>query len=586
MADKTLAQVMDLVREVTALPMQVDTFLDQAFLLRLQKIHQVGVRTGDDRPENADMINAINALATSAGSFREACSALIRSTYRTLGRFVGAPDAMQEDQLKHLDYFAEYLRAQNKQIQARGFTKPTTASFSGAGAGKLALATTDLAGQLIDVGHIDTIKLECTRDQSRGAAAGQEEFLITGTQRVWPWQEGGIGTAAGDYAHPYGRVKGDLIPVVARAGGKLTAVPATNGLVNLIAGGDFEGAFSGTDVDKIPEWTITGGTAGNITAETSAPINGSQNPKALANFKIEQLIPDGRLRAGGCYGIGLKVFKFSGGSTTLTGTLTVKIMDRDEGTTHGTLTVDLSTVTHNTRTIVQPIIFKIPNNAEQLKCVVELASLGGDGTDKTVHWDDVCVAEARMIDGILCFLSDGTTTVSGSLQGRFARGDTFTFATTSTDAGKIQKNYANRAAGRYLPSDTAADAGFEDPAEEPAITLYDPDGEQILSQGEGGEDNAGTGLATPFTRTYTIVNSGLYPLVVDNIAFSAETNVAGSVDTPPPQVIREGESATFVVEFTPAGTGAIASTVTIEFNDPAGAPDDLDFVFDVTGTAT
>jgi hypothetical protein len=292
------------------------------------------------------------------------------------------------------------------------------------------------------------------------------------------------------------------------------------------------------------------------------------------------------------YGISAKAMVHSTGTPGVTGALTVKIMDRDEGTTHGTLTIDLGTLVNDTKTVIQPAIFALPNNAEQLKCVIELASLGGTGTDKTVHIDDVCVAEARMVDGLVLFMNDGSYVSSGNVIGRFVRGDKFTLATTSTDAGKTVKLLGNRAAGRGLRSDTAADAGFEDPDEIPGIDLsrndatVDPDTGLPPLIADGGGDAMGTGLATPFTKTYTIVNSGLYPLIIDNIAFSAETNVAGAVDTAPPQCIRPGESGTFSIEFTPGGTGAISSTVTIEFNDPAGNPDDLDFEFTATGTAT
>jgi hypothetical protein len=591
MAFKTLTQVQNLVRQLVAMAMLEDVFLDQAFLYRIEKIKDA-IEAGDDAPENAAMINAMNVMATRAGEWRESLHPLMRASYRALGRFAGAPDAMQEDEFKHLDYWIEYLRAQDKKYQKRGLTRPSTGTFTGSGAGKMSVLAVGLNGKLIDCGHIDTITFRCELDQSNGAAAGQQEFLVSGLARTWPWQEGGIGVQAGDYKHPYSRVAGDPIPVIASAGQRIAAVPATNGIVNILSNGDFEQAFVGTGTDKIPSWPLTAGTIAHWLAETTDPINGVGSITTTSDGKLAQNIPDGKMRSGGYYGISLKAMVHSTGTPGVTGTVTVKIMDRDEGTTHGTLTLDLATLVNDVKTIIQPAVFALPNNAEQLKCVVELASLGGTGTGKTVHLDDVCVSEARMVDGLVVFISDGSYVSSGNVIGRFVRGDKFTLATTSTDAGKTEKLFANRSAGRGMNVDTSADAGYEDPEEIPGIDLsrndatVDPDTGLPPLIEDNGSDAMGAGLATPFTKVYTVVNNGLYPLIIDNIAFSAETNVAGAVDTAPPQCIRPGESGTFVIEFTPAGTGAISSTVTIEFNDPAGNPDDLDFVFTATGTAT
>jgi len=323
----------------------------------------------------------------------------------------------------------------------------------------LSVGSVDLNGDIIDFGHIEDFVLECTTDFAAGSVAGAETFTIKGTaQGKYPWNEGG--SALGNsYNYPFGIVTKDFASAQARAGSGSTIKSHSGGSAsgNLLRNGDFETAIVGTGVDKLDQWTINAGDGG-LTNEDTDPITGIYSINATTDFEMDNFLTQGRVKTGTFVSMGIKVER----KASATGTLTVKLMDSDEGTTHGTLTIDISTLSNDTPVVLALAApFAVPLIAEDLKVQVELASLAVG----TIKFDDVMLVPATLANGYTMALFDGTTLdASGYAQGRYKKGDSFTIQTTSADGGTNQKFFANIALGRYFRSATAATANWEDPA--------------------------------------------------------------------------------------------------------------------------
>lgn len=453
MAIRTETEVMDLIRAITKLGNQFHTYLTGTAAVDLAAL-ETEIAVGDQVPENSAMTASMGQFVAQLGRAYDAYKALVQSSSPALGRLAGSPDLSDTD--LNFDSFAKYSVDNSKEIEKRGFTKDTAATVVGSGTGLLKFISTDLNSDIIDIGHVETFVLECDRDFTDGVVAGREEFLVKGEDAgIYPWDENGS-ALSNSYDYGYGRVTTDFSinqPRIA-SGGKIISLGASSGGGNLLRNGDFETAISGSGTTKLSQWDITTGDA-TITQEDTDPINGSYSLDASADFVMEQLITQGRLKSGVFYGLGLKVERKS----SATGTVTVKIMDRDEGTTHGTLTIDVSTLTNDTPVLLTNTPFFIPLDAEDLKVVIELSTLAVG----TITFDDALCGAATLVNGYLVFLADGTVQdASGNAQGRFKRGDTFQVDTTSTDAGLIQKYFFNMGVGRYNRSDTTATVNWED----------------------------------------------------------------------------------------------------------------------------
>lgn len=453
MAVRSETEVLDLVRAITKLGNRYHTFLTGNCATDLDAL-ETELAVGDQVPENAAMTSAMAQFVSQLGVAFESWKQLVAASAPALGRLASCPDLTDADLC--FDYFAKYGVDNSKEIEKRGYTKDTATTVSGSGAGKATIASTDLNGDIIDIGHVEDFVLECDRDYSDGTQAGREEFLIRGEDGgQYPWDENGSALSK-SYNYDYGQVDTDFSSEQPRAGSgdKIQSLGPASGGGNLIKNGNFETPISGTGATKLSQWNITTGDT-TITEESTDPINGSYSLDASADFVMEHLLAQGRVKSGVFYGLGLKVERKS----SATGSVTVKVMDRDEGTTHGTLTIDVSTLTNDTPVVSTNAPFFIPKDAEDLKVVIELSSLAVG----TITFDDVMLGPATLVNGYLVFIADGTTQdSSGNAQGRFKRGDTFTIQTASAEGGSTQKYFANMGIGRYFRSATSATANWED----------------------------------------------------------------------------------------------------------------------------
>lgn len=454
MAFRSEAEVLDLVQRVTQLIGHASEH-GLGDLITDINLLETEFAVGDATPENAAMVAQLAVIVRTYGAYFRACQELARKSYPALGRLAGSPDL--NDQNTNLDYFEQYQVDNSKEIEKRGFTKDTASSVSGNATGRMAIASTDVNGDIIDVGHVETLTFRCIKDFSEGAAQGREQFRPLGEALGdYPWQEGGSDLGA-SYDYPYGKVSADFGPGQVRgiSGGTVISVGGAAAGGNKVRNGDFELSISGTGNSKLPQWVFSAGAAG-VAQETTDPILGINSLAITTDFVMDQAVGQNRLLPRAFYAISIKVDR----KASATGSLTVKVMDLDEGTTHGTMTIDVGTLGNDSPIVTQPIIFQVPETAEDLKIQVEMASLGTG----TIAIDDVVVAPATLIDGYLIAIHDGTTQdTSQQATGRFKNGDEFDVVTTSTDAGLIQKFYINMVTGRYLRSATSPTAGWEDP---------------------------------------------------------------------------------------------------------------------------
>ena len=454
MAERSEAETLDLVQRITQIIGHADEFGEGDLTTDINLL-ETEFAVGDAVPENAALTARVGRIVRAYGTFWRECQELARDSYPALGRLAGSPDLSNNN--TNLDYFQQYAVTNSKEIEKRGFTKDTASTVTGSGAGKMTLASTDVNGDIIDVGHVETMTFRCIKDFSEGAAAGREQFQARGAALGdYPWQEGGSDLGA-SYTYPYGQVSADFGSGQVRGitGGVITSNSGASASGNLVRNGDFENSISGSLTTKVPQWDITTGDCG-VAQETTDPILGINSLAITTDFVMDQNFGQNRLLPRAFYAISIKADRLA----SATGTLTVKVMDRDEGTTHGTMTQVIGSLTNDTPVVVQPVIFQVPENAEDLKVQVELASLATG----TITIDDVVVAPAALIDGYLVAIHDGSTQdTSQNVLGRYKNGDEFDVVTTSTDAGLIQKFYFNMPSSRYQRSDTAATAGWEDP---------------------------------------------------------------------------------------------------------------------------
>lgn len=455
MADRNEAETLDLVQDVTKIVKNFNAYLAGQFTTDINDL-TAELAVGDEVDENGKIADQLDRVISSAEGLWDTLLQLVRSSYPAIGRLGSSPDLGSQN--TNLDFFQQYAVTNSKEIEKRGFTKDTATAITGAGAGLITISSTDVNGDIIDVGHVEDLTFKCVRDVSGGATVGREQFQIQGTDSAaYRWLENGSNLGR-SYDYPYGQVSADFGPAQARAitGAIITANSGSSASGNLVRNGDFETVISGSGTTKLSQWTISTGDAG-VANETTDPILGDTSLAITTDFVMDHNFGTGRLRPNTFYFISVKLDRLA----SATGTLTVKVMDVDEGTTHATLTQDISTLTNDTPVPIQPVIFFVPESAEDLKVQVELASLATG----TLTIDDVVVAPATLVDGYLVAIMDGTTqNTSKQAQGRFKRGDSFVIQTTSAEGGTIQKFYLNMASSRYIRSATSATAGWEDPA--------------------------------------------------------------------------------------------------------------------------
>lgn len=577
---RTAAETLDLLQAIIMMAHHDQLFHEGTLAVDVDNIIAELAVGGEEVPENSAIESALRTWMSLREGSRSQFVNVMNAMLPALGRLAGAPSLSNASM--QLDYMQKYLIDNSKQIKLRGFTKDTSSTVSGNGDGKIAIRSTDINSDVIDVGHAGSLTFTCDRDSTQGATQGGERFLVGGTPagKVKPWDEGGpYAGNSYDYAYGSSGIAEDIGPGQrrARSGGRVTAWSATRQRGNLVQNGDFELAIEGTGSTKLPGWTINSGDS-TLTQVSSDPINGLLAIEATANFEMDSNLTPANVRTNRFYGVGLKLKTENGGSGTVTGTLTVKIMDRDEGATHHTLTVDLSTLTPQTKTIIDPEIFFVPKAAEDLKVQVELASLGGTASTPTVELDDIVVGEATLVDGYMVFIMDGTTVDSNNrATGMFKFGDSFTLDTTlALEEGLIQK-YINRFYQRYFAAGSSASTDFEDPTDAAAVV--------VRYNGSTVSDTGTVALGTVGTGAHTVdlqfTNTGNRPLGVAVPTADNATN-ATFTGTSDLTAIWPGETVTLSIEVTDGGAGAFSIDVHFVTTDPTIG------TFDVTvsGTAT
>lgn len=449
MAVRTETETLDLMRAITKVGNQFHTFLTGTATTDLNAL-ETQIAVGDTVGENSAMTTAMSQFVSQLNRAFESWKAIAQASAPALGRLASSPDL--GDFNLNIDTFNDYMVTNSKEIEKRGYTKDTAATVVGSGAGVLGIASVDLNGDIIDYGHVEDFTIECSRIDSVSAP----EFVIKGESNAkYPWEENGSGLT-NSYNYDFGRVVTDFAPEQPKAGSGdiIRAIGASSGGGNLVRNGDFETAISGTGTDKLSQWDITTGDA-TITQESTDPINGAYSLDASADFVMDNLVTAGRVVDGTMMALAIKVERKS----SATGTLTVKLMDRDEGTTHGTLTIDVSTLTNDVPVVLSSTPFDVPVSSEELKVQIELASLAVG----TITFDDCMMAAATLVNGYTVAIFDGTTQdTSGNAQGAYKKGDTFTVQTTSAEGGSMQKYFTNMGLGRYFRSDTTATANWED----------------------------------------------------------------------------------------------------------------------------
>ena len=447
MAFKSEDQVVTLIRAITAAMVNFQSYAGATFVSDFDTISDA-IKAGDDAPEDQALYDALSAVQSSLGAAWTSFIALAQSSAPTLGRLGVSPNL--SDPRLDIDYFRQYMTNNAKTFLDGAINKDTATVISGvsAGDGACVMSSLDPNGDKLDIGHLEDMRLVCIQDYSQGAAAGTEVFQIRGEDNTGkrPWEEGGSGTNGASYDYPYGNVLADFSSEQqrARSGGTITSISSSNG--NFVLNGNFENPITGTGATKLPDWTINAGDTA-ITQETADPLLGVYSLLGDANFQMDSFFNQGSLRPRAGYGLAVKLER----KNSADGTFTIKIMDSDEGTTHATLTVVLTTLSNDTPTLVVLDPFIIPSNAEDLKVQIQLAS----NTTGEIKFDDVICGMATLIDGYLIAIIDGTTLDANSYAvGRFKNGDEFLIQTSAGTAGEgeIQHYFFNRSFSRYMPS--------------------------------------------------------------------------------------------------------------------------------------
>jgi hypothetical protein len=459
MALRTEEEVLDNIRAAVKLVQEIDDFAEGDFLVALEEAFDE-TEVGDPVPENTVQQEALNQVAAAMAALKEAALAYCRSVTPSMGRLANSPSL--DDNSINADYFQKYAVDNSKEIVSRGFTKTLNVTGVTNGDGTAAILAVDHNGDPLDEGVVETLEIRCTRDQHSGSEPGREQWSIRGRgPTIYPWEEAGSGASNGGFNYTYGRTPADIIPNRIRTGlGVITTVGGDSASGNIINNGNFVAPKAG---NTVPSWVVDGDPDDIENADD--PINGVNSLRFADDVAIYQLRADGRFTAARtAWGIGLKVRTENGGSGTVTGTLRVRVQNRQGNVTFGTLTVDLSTLTPGANSIRTPALFWMGVTDQQVRIIVDVASLGGTSATPKVTFDDVTLAPARLINGVVLFIYDGTNIDSGRPVGSFADGDLITVATSSTDAGAIQRYMFNLALGRYLTSGATASTDWEDPS--------------------------------------------------------------------------------------------------------------------------
>lgn len=436
MAVKTQAQVQSLVQAFNAVRTDTRTWLDGTFRTNFQAAMDA-IDAGDWQPEDKKQRDAIKTMIEAGESLFAAVDNVYRSIHPTLGRYSGSTNL--DDLDTNVSAFHDKLIDDSESVESRDLTKFSSWSAGGSnvGNGEARVLNTDAQGTAMDISHVETLTLRCTRDSSdEGIEPGQEEWTLYGGAKAdESWLAGGS-SHSGSYGPT--QLTGTSSPInglawdhpVWNVGETRKGVCGASD-DNLIRSGDFEGTFSS---NVPPDFTLDSGTPD---ADTSVYVKGAQSLYAAANFKITQKFETTGVAVPSLRGYTLSAYARVA-STVTAGSLTVKILD--DSTTHATITFTEAGLTNDTWTRGTEVDFILPAAVgANLRCEVELASYAGSG-----NWnvDEVVLAPMYLNDrGRLINVVSGAT--------HFRKGDLFTGATTSTDNGETQ-THLNETCQRWV----------------------------------------------------------------------------------------------------------------------------------------
>ena len=432
----TKAQTLSLLQAAVDFRQVLRAFLVGDFTTKMNALSSA-IDAGDDTPETAAQKDALDSLWASAEALWSDTSPLMDAMATSLGRYAGSP---QLGSVQHnIAYFHAQLHADSEAIVSRGLTKFSswTADGSNAGNGDFVVHNNDIEGQSMDVSHIETLTLRCTRSEQEGATRGAETFTVKGSDAGRRQYEEQGSQTTGGYQWTMGLVDedwatGDRSQPTANVGSTIIAAGVSRNAGNILFNGDFAAAL-GSGSTKIGSYTIDAGEA-NVALNDATAAFGSQSLQLTGNAKLRQLLDrsgTGRMFALQAYG--------QRAETVTDGELTIKVLDDD--TTHATITVDVSSsgITHSTWTKGGVQAFALPASVgANLRVEIELAAYDGSGN---VLVDGVMLVPLTLIDGRGIGIIQGITP--------WRRNDRATGATTVSETGKIQREI-NQAFGRYL----------------------------------------------------------------------------------------------------------------------------------------
>lgn len=560
MAYKTASETITQFQKFVALDFNARVYLDGFFKVDTEAVADQ-LTVGDSTDEKQVQEAALKAVRDAARSFYSQLRQFNQTIAPTLGRLAGA--STPSDVLSSLAKFNDYLVDNTKKLESRGLTKGAWSAVSGTGTGTVLELTTDPNSVEADISKVETLTLRCTKDsQTVGVTGGLEKFSLYGAEiGADNWLEGGSGDSGFAYSYPYGRGVKEFGRNWKSINTGEDVITCTNGedtSQNLLGGGGFESAFSGTDTDKIAGVTIDSGET-NFAQESTYPIKGTYSLRHNTTAAVLRWsLAAGGLKPKVPYGLTFLIAAVNDGAGTVTGSLTVKL--KDDSTTHQTITVTVGSLTAASTigTISrQSLTFIAPTNVgANLRIELSCPTYGGTSVTKAVIMDEFVLTELKQCGG-----GRAIAVVAGVTDFRY--NDYFTAATTDAATGLNQK-FINTNFGRYLHHGASA-TDWDDPTLEPEIQMYNS---SLTAVASGGTIALGTTAISAQAVTVWIYNLGNAALACAVPTNGTNTNIAScTFNTSTPFASLPGNPFKLVVTVTPTGAGAYSTTVTIPNND-------------------
>lgn len=473
MSAKSEAQVISMLQDYVELFIDgMVGYLEGTFETDLENV-SAEIELGDDEPEMELQRAALAQLRAAGQAFYNAGRAFSATIAPTLGRLAGSPNPLgPADQ--QISEFNDYLIDNSKAVKSRGLTiNAWSAGGSNVGNGRVVTITTDLEGDAMDLAHPDSsLRMRCFKAKGPGVRAGEEQFEITGQASTWPWDDQGIGSDGRGYNPQYGYGINELASNQAKTNSgalspQLVSISGGSSK-NLLTNGDIEDAALSTTATNTAKYNgitfVDSTDAGNVELFTdysgspagSSPtvIKGSNALMIKGDTTFYFLLPERAIKPKTAIAFGAIVQKYVDTSGTISGTLTIKLID--DTTTHATTTVNISSgLSDNTNTNADKAFIMPSNIGNNLRIQVDVASYSSNDTDNRLMMDEFYACEMPLLDG-----HRHVAIISGTTDWKVD--DLFTSSTTSTDAGKNQ-HFFNRVFGRYVKhAGTAVD--FTDPS--------------------------------------------------------------------------------------------------------------------------